>query len=74
MIGYLMESKVLVKWRMAGSLVRDGLAQHRVTGDEDIVSPREARRLSICGLCEIVGSLDEIGKSRRLSDSTRRKK
>ncbi len=69
-----MSDEMLVRWRMKGSLVRNGIAQMRTAGDEDIVGQREARRLSVCGLVEVVGTVAGLHKARSLQDSLKESK
>jgi len=54
--------KKLVRWKQTGNLVRDGVARQRHKGDEDVMSPHEARSYELCGLVEIVGDASEVSR------------
>lgn len=58
-------NRIIVKWRIRGSLAIDGIAHRRAVGDEDIVEARLARKMEICGQVKIVGAENKM-KSRRL--------
>jgi hypothetical protein len=54
--------QVLVRWRMHGGWIVDGLAYPREPGDEDMMAATEARDLARVGYVTI---LDESPESRR---------
>ena len=52
--------KKLVRWKQAGNLVREGVANRRAAGDEDVMNVHEALSYEKCGLVEIVGDASEV--------------
>ena len=56
-----MGNKVIVRWRIRGTLAIDGIALLRAVGDEDVVDARLAKKMAVCGQVEIVGNADELG-------------
>lgn len=52
--------KKLVRWKQTGNLVRNGVAERRSAGDEDVMDDHEARSYRACGLVEVVGDVSEV--------------
>ena len=58
-----MDNQLLVRWKMNGQLIVEGVAQPRAKGEEDILAVDQAKKLWRNGYVEIV-NLEETERRR----------
>jgi len=63
-----MAEQVLVEWRRDWVCIRDGMAQPRRQGDEDIMSRPRAQQLAAAGLVRIVGNAKRTLADRQITE------
>ena len=64
-----MGKMVVVKWITPSVLIQNGTAYPRIPDDEDIVTEREATRMSVARLVKIIGDEKDVMKNRVIVSS-----